>query len=349
MLENSQMPLASVPLMDFLSTICSKIDLEELQTAYIEQITKLIPVDACAFYYFDPEDEMLLKVVAHGVDQEFLTLYEKQGRNNDPLHARVKSTFAPYQSHLMFSLDDWKTHPVYGVLGLAKMDYVMEAPLVLSGEIVGTINFARSFSLKPFAVQELQIVGTLKRFLEISTANSMCFANVAKQNEHFCQALNMSSQAVVLADKQGNIQYSNPSAQVLSLSAFGPDKQVVMLEKMMKNSTESLNCDESHSIRARVFRIPGSNNIVAFLNRKAVVPDFSVMEGILTKREIDVLRLLAQGMHNKEIGDTLLVSVNTVKRHLDNMYTKLNAYSRADLVAKAYSFINAKNISVPFA
>ncbi|MBI5877634.1 MAG: response regulator transcription factor [Chloroflexi bacterium] len=55
----------------------------------------------------------------------------------------------------------------------------------------------------------------------------------------------------------------------------------------------------------------------------------------LTPRETDVLRLLAAGNVNREIAETLHVSVRTVDTHRMNIMDKLSAQSRADLVRYA--------------
>ena len=55
----------------------------------------------------------------------------------------------------------------------------------------------------------------------------------------------------------------------------------------------------------------------------------------LSKREIEVLHLIADGQTNQEIATTLCLSVNTVKVHTRNIYGKLGAHHRADAVAKA--------------
>lgn len=49
----------------------------------------------------------------------------------------------------------------------------------------------------------------------------------------------------------------------------------------------------------------------------------------LTRREVDVLTLVAQGSTNKEIAERLFVSPHTVNRHLGNLFTKLGVSSRA--------------------
>jgi len=55
----------------------------------------------------------------------------------------------------------------------------------------------------------------------------------------------------------------------------------------------------------------------------------------LTLRELEILRLIASGLRNKEIADQLFISLATVKRHVANIYGKLNVSHRTEAVARA--------------
>lgn len=55
----------------------------------------------------------------------------------------------------------------------------------------------------------------------------------------------------------------------------------------------------------------------------------------ISKREHEVLELMAQGMSNKEIADKLFVSLNTVKTHTSNLFLKLEVGRRTQAVQKA--------------
>ncbi|MEO9870849.1 response regulator transcription factor [Ekhidna sp.] len=55
----------------------------------------------------------------------------------------------------------------------------------------------------------------------------------------------------------------------------------------------------------------------------------------LSKREVQVLELLAQGFSNQEIADKLFVSLNTAKTHISNIYAKLNVQRRTQAIQKA--------------
>lgn len=56
---------------------------------------------------------------------------------------------------------------------------------------------------------------------------------------------------------------------------------------------------------------------------------------VLTEREREVLDLLAQGLTNKEIAERLVITTNTVKRHLKAIFEKLDVHTRSGAAAKA--------------
>ncbi|HEY0521312.1 MAG TPA: response regulator transcription factor [Ilumatobacteraceae bacterium] len=56
----------------------------------------------------------------------------------------------------------------------------------------------------------------------------------------------------------------------------------------------------------------------------------------LTERELEVLRLVARGLSNQEIGDDLFVSPATAKTHVSRLLMKLAARDRAQLIVIAY-------------
>jgi NarL family two-component system response regulator LiaR len=57
--------------------------------------------------------------------------------------------------------------------------------------------------------------------------------------------------------------------------------------------------------------------------------------GNLTRRERDVLRLLAEGMSNQQIADELFISPRTVTNHLASIFSKLGVHSRTAAVSYA--------------
>lgn len=74
-----------------------------------------------------------------------------------------------------------------------------------------------------------------------------------------------------------------------------------------------------------------------FAQRRSLQPVTTSHESdVLTGREQEILRLLAQGMSNDEIAQTLVVETSTVKSHLARMLPKLGVRSRLQAVVWAY-------------
>jgi DNA-binding CsgD family transcriptional regulator len=79
------------------------------------------------------------------------------------------------------------------------------------------------------------------------------------------------------------------------------------------------------------------------LTRKEVVtvgPEFILNESELkrlgiSKREYEVLELMAKGLSNQEIADKLFVSLNTIKTHSSNLFLKLEVSRRTQAIQKA--------------
>jgi DNA-binding CsgD family transcriptional regulator len=63
-----------------------------------------------------------------------------------------------------------------------------------------------------------------------------------------------------------------------------------------------------------------------------VVNEAHVRDLGITKRELEILDLIAKGMSNREIADTLFVSENTVKTHSSRLFDKLSAKRRTQAV-----------------
>jgi len=64
------------------------------------------------------------------------------------------------------------------------------------------------------------------------------------------------------------------------------------------------------------------------LNYESVAERFT-----LSKREVEVVRLICEGCTNREIGEKLYISEHTVKDHIKNIMRKMEVASRNELVA----------------
>jgi DNA-binding CsgD family transcriptional regulator/class 3 adenylate cyclase len=83
---------------------------------------------------------------------------------------------------------------------------------------------------------------------------------------------------------------------------------------------------EGLTSQARVFEIAGKNTLTLEPDR----PAGKELPNHLSEREVEVLRLVACGRTNQEIADQLVISINTVIRHVSNIFGKTGVVNRVE-------------------
>ncbi|MCO5230607.1 MAG: response regulator transcription factor [Chitinophagales bacterium] len=63
--------------------------------------------------------------------------------------------------------------------------------------------------------------------------------------------------------------------------------------------------------------------------------DTQVQETILSKREIEILELIAKGHTHPQISELIFISPSTVRKHLENIYSKLQVHSKIEAINEA--------------
>jgi DNA-binding NarL/FixJ family response regulator len=91
-------------------------------------------------------------------------------------------------------------------------------------------------------------------------------------------------------------------------------------------------------VSASSTEVPPSTDVilVARSSRQSQVSDIAAAgarDAVLSKREREILALLADGLVNKQIAARLGISTNTVKTHLELLFDKLGVATRAEAVA----------------
>ena len=72
-------------------------------------------------------------------------------------------------------------------------------------------------------------------------------------------------------------------------------------------------------------------------DRVSLNPEKALEELGLSQREFEVLQLMAKGFSNQEIADELFLSLNTIKSHSSNIFSKMDVKRRTQAIDKAKS------------
>jgi DNA-binding NarL/FixJ family response regulator len=145
-----------------------------------------------------------------------------------------------------------------------------------------------------------------------------------------------------LPDKSGidlckEIKEKYPEIQILGLSSFN---QQSYIQKMMMNGASGYllkNATKEEIVKAIESAVRGdvflSNEVSATMreNKDALIP-------VITRREKEVLKLIAAGMTNKEMAAKLFISITTVDTHRNSLLSKFNVKNTANLIRMAAEF-----------
>ncbi|MAS56803.1 MAG: DNA-binding response regulator [Pimelobacter sp.] len=139
------------------------------------------------------------------------------------------------------------------------------------------------------------------------------------------------------------IKESVPSAKIIMLTVS--DEEADLYEAVKSGASGYLLKDSSIEEVAQAIRVVADGqSLISPSMAIKLIDEFKQMSRPeretgpalrLTERELDVLRLVAQGHSNKEIAARLFISENTVKNHVRNMLEKLQLHSRMEAVMYA--------------
>jgi DNA-binding NarL/FixJ family response regulator len=136
---------------------------------------------------------------------------------------------------------------------------------------------------------------------------------------------------------------TDASARVLVLTTFDLDEYVVQALGAGASGFV-LKDDPPEQLIAAVRTVAAGDALLSPTVTRHVIHEFTRLHRQpppkavehLTSRELDVYRLLTQGLSNAEIGRTLFISDTTVKTHVTRLLQKLNVRDRAQAIVLAY-------------
>jgi DNA-binding NarL/FixJ family response regulator len=136
---------------------------------------------------------------------------------------------------------------------------------------------------------------------------------------------------------------ADDSARVLILTTFDLDEYVY--EALRAGASGFvLKDDPAEQLLAAIRIVAGGEALLSPAITRRVIERFARIPqpthqkefGDLTERELDVLRLIARGLSNAEIGEELYISDTTVKTHITHILQKLDLRDRVQAVVLAY-------------
>jgi DNA-binding NarL/FixJ family response regulator len=139
------------------------------------------------------------------------------------------------------------------------------------------------------------------------------------------------------------IKRQSPDVKIIALTVHKTDEYILATLQagadgyVLKDATHSeLVMAIKHVLLGKRYLSPGISEkvIEGYLEGKETLKTRSAWDA-LTRREREILKLIAEGYKNKEVGDHLCISLKTVEKHRANLMKKLDLHNAAELTAFA--------------
>lgn len=152
---------------------------------------------------------------------------------------------------------------------------------------------------------------------------------------------------LVLSDIDGleiipRIKRSSPKTNIVVFTSLQDDKHILQALEAGATSYLLKDVHSDQLVEALLHTVKGE----AVLHPKIATRVLNILvepnnnnpnsTGNLTKREIQVLKLVANGMNNQEIAEELVISISTAKAHVSNILSKLHLADRTQAAAFAW-------------
>lgn len=208
----------------------------------------------------------------------------------------------------------------------------MEAPVIVAGQFIGTINFARASNDRPFAVNEMRIAGQAAEQLGIAVQRALRFERSGERVSLLETVLDRLPQAIVVTDLDGRVIYSNRAAEPW-LEMVAP--RIADTVAGFRAGTRRVAVGSHDTVTMKSIRLPAefkATLTLVYPRRGAELP----LWDILSPREQEITDWVAQGLTTKQISERAVVTQNTVKQHLKRIFAKADVSNRAELVQRVW-------------
>jgi DNA-binding CsgD family transcriptional regulator len=313
---------------------------------------KLIPADAYGWYLFRPHSVDPIVVSARGVSDRFLELYEKEGRFRDPLFRRLWREHRAICSDFDLDVEELQAFAFQAEISSGYVTRAIEAPLVIAGEVVGTLNIARNPESRRFNSSDVQHVATIARHASTAIARVRREIELETRCGIVEASLDALSLAIVVTGSDSEIIFANRSTDRLletrasELASLLRTTSEILAKETQNVATARVSCAPRRcesSSRPRitaavptelVVRSTRSNRagvIISFFYETAAKRDPHL--AALSPREQQIADFVVRGLTNTQIATAASISCNTVKQHLKHVFEKCNVGSRTELAA----------------
>ncbi|MET3288785.1 UNVERIFIED_CONTAM: hypothetical protein ABID98_001355 [Brevibacillus sp. OAP136] len=331
--------------------------------AFREQVlvslAQIFGYDKTVFWREDETGNVLYDPIMNNARESIINEYLSYYGELDPLHTRKVYDRIKKDNVLRISdvitVKEYENSEFYNNFVKPVNSYYEMGVYLLDGEkLLGSIAIVRSKEEKEFNQKDVSRLQFLSKYISKHLVNDYLFEDMEYQKNAFEYYANESPIGMFLFELPFTIRYFNPAAYEIC-SRYKSTAQLgqpfsYFIEKYLLNNIQfnwNEGFEQTSSLSGldelviKVIAKPSNRHTDGKMFMVFLIPQspFSMQKRIdekgmfnqLTKREEEVCLFLKRGLQNEEIAKEMGVSVNTVRKHLQNIYTKMNVKNRTEL------------------
>lgn len=283
---------------------------------------------------------------------DYLANYAELAYLHPQKHLNKISEQRVYCIKHMISFDQLEKSEYYtGFIKKHQYHDEMVVNFTYQNKLVGTLGLVRSKSERPFGKQDVIRFEAISMFISQKISNHTMFENIEYQKRILEKHADHSPLGLIILDLSFRPLYYNSSAITITVDLLSNEN-----EKTIDNFVKRYLMSQSNIQFGFVKSVlsPSLQHYTIQLDPKSdthkeaiyiihLIPDklpsdpiqsFDHNLSLLTPRELEICHLIRKGNTNIEIAQLSYISINTVKRHIQNIFSKLEVKNRTGLISK---------------
>jgi DNA-binding CsgD family transcriptional regulator len=212
------------------------------------------------------------------------------------------------------------------------------------------VGFTQNRTQRNFTERDRLILNLLRPHLAQSYTNVQQYYQLQQENQQLQQSLN--HLGTIVLDSQQQIVSISPQAIVwletyFAKSTYSHQQLPDRLQSWLRYQVDCLTHNSAlmqvylplkiqcaaRELTIRLMIEPHESQYLLLLTEQTLSSLNSLVSLGLSQRETEVLKLIIQGKDNKTIAAQLSVNISTIRKHLENIYTKFGVKSRTEAIA----------------
>lgn len=233
--------------------------------------------------------------------------------------------------------------------------YEVALPLIIENRLIGGIGIFRSKEEGYFRNKDMEILAYLSNYIAYYLDQYQETSQIKNENFMYKNCVCQLPIGLVILDSNRSLINCNETAKLFCMdilnykSYSSPVEDVInmVLSNLDLNGINSSSCIyanlQQYTFKISLSIIPNIYKGIETYYRIYIVKDLAkekiglsylVQVYKLTQRELEIIELISKGLSNREISENLYISINTVRTHIDNIFSKLNVSSRMAILNK---------------